>query len=138
MTLSLRKIFAPALLAVALVPVAMSAQAHPHDGHGGKDREQMRERMQEQRQELYQRAGIDEEKQQALDEANAELFEAMKALHDEHEARVDEILTEQEHQALKDTMREMRGERHHQRRGERGEGDADTSAQADDDDTATP
>ena len=131
MTLSLRKLFAPALLAAALVPVAMTAQAHPHDGNG-QDREQMRERMQEQRQEVYQRAEIDEEKQQALNEANSEFFEAMKALHDEHQARIDEILTEEEHQALREAMRDVRQEhrgergRHH---GEQGD-DATDEAQA--------
>lgn len=138
MTLSFRKMFAPALLAAALVPMAMSAQANPHDG---QNREQMRERMQEQRQEVYQRAELDAEKQAALEEANAEFFDAMKALHDEHEARVGEILTEQEQQAVKDAMREMRDERrsehggqrdHH--RGERGQQSGD---QAENDDAVT-
>ncbi|WNL41616.1 hypothetical protein RN347_13410 [Halomonas sp. PAMB 3264] len=132
MTLSLRKLFAPALLAAALVPVAMTAQAHPHDGHG-QDREQMRERMQEQRQEVYQRAEIGEEKQQQLNEANSEFFEAMKALHDEHQARIDEILTDEEHQALREAMRDVRQEHRSERGGERGrhhgeQGDEATTA----------
>ncbi len=137
MTLSLRKLFAPALLAAALVPVAMTAQAHPHDGHG-QDREQMRERMQEQRQEVYQRAEIDEEKQEALNEANAEFFEAMKSLHDEHEARIDEILTDEERQAVKDAMREVREEHRGERGRHRGEhGDADSADDTNSDDAVT-
>ncbi|WP_447928086.1 hypothetical protein [Vreelandella sp. EE27] len=121
MTLSIRKIAAPALLAAALIPVALTAQAGPHDG---KDREQMREHMQEQRDEVYQRAEINEEKQTELNEANAEFYEAMKTLRDEHKERVSEILTDDEEEALKEAMREM----HEERRGERHHGEGDSES----------
>ena len=46
MKMSLRQLFAPAFLAVALMPLAFTAQADHHDGQG-MDREAMKERMEE-------------------------------------------------------------------------------------------
>ena len=44
MKMSLRQLYAPALLAVALTPLAFTAQADNHEGRG-MDREAMMERM---------------------------------------------------------------------------------------------
>lgn len=120
MKMSLSQLFAPALLAVALTPLAFGVQAAPDDGHEGRgpDREQMVERMEERRQEVYQRAELNEEQQAALNEANAEYREAVKTLREEQQARIAEILTDEEQQALRDAMHEM----HAEHRGERGHG----------------
>lgn len=109
MKMSLRQLFAPAFLAVALMPLAFTAQADHHDGQG-MDREAMKERMEERRQEVYQRAELSEEQQAALDEAHAEHREAVLALREEHQARVAEILSEEEQQALSNAMHEMLAE----------------------------
>lgn len=117
MTLSIRKLAAPALLAAALMPVAFTAQAGSHQD---EDREQRHENMQEQRQQVYQRAEISEEKQQALNEASRDFFEAMTSLREEHYASVAEILTAEEQQAFREAMREVRDEHRSEHRGERG------------------
>ncbi|MCG7576075.1 MULTISPECIES: hypothetical protein [unclassified Halomonas] len=126
MKMSLRQLFAPAFLAVALMPLAFTAQADQHDGQG-MDREAMKERMEERRQEVYQRAELSEEQQAALDEAHAEHREAVLALREEHQARVAEILSEEEQQALSNAMHEMlaeyRQERGHGGHGKRGHHD---------------
>lgn len=122
----IRKLAAPALLAAVLAPVALTAQAGPHSD---EDRAQMREHRQEQRQEVYQRAGIDEEKQQALDEVNTEFFEAMKSLRDDHHARIAEILTDEEQQAVRDAMNEVRGEHREHKRAERGQQESYTEGE---------
>ncbi|MBR2514253.1 MAG: hypothetical protein IKE45_09545 [Halomonas sp.] len=118
--MTLRQLFAPALLAVALTPLAFTAQAGHHEGHEGRgyDREQMVERMEERHQEVFQRAELSEEQQEALNEAHAEHREALKALHEEHHARVAGILSEEEQQAVREAMREV----HEEYRRERGHG----------------
>lgn len=131
MKMSLRQLFAPALLAVALMPLAFTAQAGHHEGRG-YDREQMAERMEERRQEVYQRAELSEEQQDALNEAHADHREAVKALQEEYHARIAEILTEEERQAVSEAMREVhaeqRSEREHGKRDHRHEKPAVESA----------
>ncbi|BCB09016.1 hypothetical protein HHSLTHF2_29060 [Vreelandella venusta] len=119
MNMSLHQLFAPALLAVALMPLAFSANAS-HHSNAAIDREAMQERMEEYRQEAYQRAGLSEEQQTALNEAHTEHRDAMLSLREEHQSQVAEILTEEEQQALRDAMREMHAEKHGERR--QGEG----------------
>ena len=106
--LSIRQLFAPALLAIAIAPLALTAQADSHGDQEGKgpDHERMVERMEERRQEIYQRAEISEEKQAELNEAHTEHREAMHALRDEHKERVAEILSEEEQEALRNAMHE--------------------------------
>ncbi|WP_332459872.1 MULTISPECIES: hypothetical protein [unclassified Halomonas] len=138
MNMSLRQLFAPALLAVALMPLAFSANASHHSS-AGIDREAMQERMEEYRQEAYQRAGLSEEQQTALNEARAEHRDAMLSLREEHQAQVAEILTEEEQQALRDAMREMHderrqgegahGKRDHERRGHHSEPAEESAAE---------
>ncbi|MDQ7732240.1 hypothetical protein QT231_05985 [Halomonas sp. SpR1] len=110
--ISFRQLFAPALLAMAIMPLAFAAQAHSHGDHEGQgpDHERMEERMEERRQEVYERADISVEKQAELNEAHAEHREAMQALREEHHARVAEILTEEEQEALRNAMQEAHEE----------------------------
>ena len=54
---------------------------------------------------MYRRE-ISEDKQAALNEAHAEHREAMHALREEHKERVDEILSDEEQEALRSTMRD--------------------------------
>lgn len=111
MKMSLRQVFAPALLAFALTPLAFSAQANQHADHGSNvDREAFHQRMEERRQEVYERAGLDEEQQTALNELNAEHYQAMQALREEHQEKVADILSEEEREALKNAMKEARDE----------------------------
>ncbi|MBR9902695.1 MAG: hypothetical protein GYB15_01895 [Gammaproteobacteria bacterium] len=118
--MSIRQLFAPALLALAITPLAFAAQAHSHGDHEGQgpDRERMEERMEERRQEVYERADISAEKQAELNEAHAEHREAMQSLREEHHERVAEILTEEEQEALRNAMQEA----HAEYRGKHGKG----------------
>jgi protein CpxP len=119
--MSIRQLLAPALLAIAIAPLAFTAQANHHgDPEGrGADRERMEERMEERRQEVYERAGISEEKQAELNEAHTEHREAMHALREEHKERVADILSEEEQEALRTAMREA----HEEHRGKHGKRD---------------
>ena len=71
-----RKLLAPALLAIAIAPLALSATA-AHHGKGAEQSQEQREQWKEaraeyraeQRQALFERAGIDEATREALDEA---------------------------------------------------------------------
>ncbi|MEC4768314.1 hypothetical protein LPL18_013340 [Halomonas sp. CUBES01] len=121
MTMSLRQLIASGLLATALLPLAVTAQAGNHgDEHHAPDRERMEERMQEHRQDVYERAGLSDEKQQALNEAHDTFREEMTDVREAHRARMADILDEDEQQALRDAMHEAReayreghGKRHH-------------------------
>lgn len=120
MTLSLRQFVAPALFAVALLPLAVTAQADHHDEKPHHDRERMEERMEEHRQDVYERAELSDDKQQALNEAHDTFRNEMKDVRDAHQARMTEILTEDEQEALRNAMHEAReeyreghGKRHH-------------------------
>ncbi|KPQ26253.1 MAG: hypothetical protein HLUCCA13_00745 [Halomonas sp. HL-48] len=124
MTLSLRQLAAPALLAAAMLPFALTAQAGNHgDSHKGPDRERMEERMQEHRQDVYERAGLSDEKQQALNEAHDTFREEMTDVREAHQARMADILDEDEQKALRDAMHEAR-EAYHESHGKRHHGDA--------------
>lgn len=117
MTLSLRQFVASALFATAMLPLAMTAQANQH---GGEKHGPERERMQEHRQDIYQRAELSDDKQQALDEAHATFRDEMKDVREAHQDRMAEILTEEEQEALRNAMheackeyREGHGKHHH-------------------------
>lgn len=121
MTLSLRQLVTPAMFAAALLPLAVTAQAANHGGDKqGPDRERMEERMQEHRQDVYERAELSDDKQQALNEAHDTFRDEMKDVRDAHQTRMAEILTEDEQEALRSAMHEAReeyreghGKRHH-------------------------
>lgn len=124
MKMSLRQVFAPALLAFALTPLAFTAQANQHVDHGADvDREAFHQRMEERRQEVYERAGLDEEQQTALNELNAEHYQAMQVLREEHHEKVAEILSEEEREALKNAMKEVRDEHRGDGKGRHGSRD---------------
>ncbi|MFC3284995.1 hypothetical protein [Litchfieldella rifensis] len=110
--LTTRKLLMPALLAIAIAPLSLAASAAP----GDESRHPWNERHQEQRQALYERAGIDEATRAALEEAHAEHREAQRELREQHHERVNDILGEEQHEALKAAMREMHEERHAERR----------------------
>ena len=116
--MSIHQLFAPAILAAAFASVTLTAQADSHGDHeaSGADHQRMEERVEERRQEVYQRAEISAGKQAELNEAHAELREAMHALREEHKAQVADILTEEEQEALHNAMREA----HEKHRGKRG------------------
>lgn len=137
MKMSLRQVFAPALFAFALTPLAFAAQANPHADNGSDvDREAFHQRMEERRQEVYDRAGLSEEQQTALNDLNAEHYQAMQALREEHQDKVADILSEEEREALKNAMKEVRDEHRgegkgHGRHGPRDhhEGDAENASE---------
>ncbi|XGA80660.1 hypothetical protein OR573_03095 [Halomonas sp. CH40] len=135
LTHALRRSLTPALLALALMPLALTAQADQHgkhDGERGNQAEQMQERMQERRAEMYQRAGISEEKQTQLEEAREVHYNAMREVREEHQARIRTILSDEERQSLESTMREMREEFHEDRRqqGQKGHGQGNSPQNA--------
>lgn len=135
--MSIRQLFAPALLAIAITPLAFTAQAHNHGDHEGRgaDRERMEERMEEYRQEVYDRAEIPEEKQAELNAVHAENREAMRALREEHKERVADILSEEEQEALRSAMREAH-EEYRGKHGKRGRYDENSdNANTDDENT---
>ncbi|MBZ0329451.1 hypothetical protein KZO25_03875 [Halomonas sp. ANAO-440] len=101
-----RTLLMPALLAVAIAPLSLAATA----GQGDKG-------WNEQRQALFERAGLDEETRAALEEAHDEHRQALRELHQQHRERMDEILDEDEREALREAKREMRQEHHGERQG---------------------
>lgn len=107
----IRTLLTPALLAVAIAPLALSASAAP--GGEGKQQgwsEEHRQQHEQRRQALFERAGIDEETRQALEEARSEHYEAVRELREEHRQRVDEILGEGQREALEAARQEIREE----------------------------
>ncbi|RTR07069.1 hypothetical protein [Halomonas nitroreducens] len=102
-----RTLFAPALLAAAIAPLALSASAAPGEGEphgrGGSSHA-------EQREALFERAGLDAETRDALAEARAEHRQALQALKAEHRERLEEILDADQRAALEQAKREMRRE----------------------------
>ncbi|WP_075880748.1 hypothetical protein [Vreelandella massiliensis] len=103
-------LFTSTLLAASLLSFAATAQADHHGGNAGKysnKSEQLQERMQERRQAVYEQAGISEEKQAEINAARDEHFNAMRELREDHYARMQEILTEEEQTAIKEAMRDM-------------------------------
>ncbi|MEQ4540780.1 MAG: hypothetical protein ABN479_17755 [Billgrantia sp.] len=113
-----RNMLMPALLAVAIAPMSLAAVAAPGQGEGGWH-EQRQERFQERRQALFERAGLDEETRSALEEAHDEHMQALRELHEQHRERMDEILDEEQREALREAKREMRQEHRAERGGER-------------------
>ena len=111
-----RNLLMPALLAVAIAPMSLAAVAAP--GQGDDWQEQRQERFEEHRQALFERAGLDEEARSALEEAHDEHMQALRDLHQQHRERMDEILDEEQRDALREAKREL----HKERRAERGEG----------------
>ncbi|APE30218.1 hypothetical protein BOX17_04185 [Halomonas aestuarii] len=110
-----RTLLAPALLAVAIAPLALSASASSgNDGHHCWH-DGLRP-CQEHRQALLDRASIDDETRQALEAARTEHREAVRELRAQHRQRMDEILGEQQREALDTARREMREERRAERR----------------------
>nr|WP_298249178.1 hypothetical protein [uncultured Halomonas sp.] len=111
-----RKIFAPALLAMAIAPLALQAVAAPDDGECAENRPHHQEispqHHAEKRAALYERAGLDAETREALDNAYREHGEAMMELRDEHRERLDTLLSDDQQAAL-DEARHAMGERHH-------------------------
>ncbi|QTP56029.1 hypothetical protein HNO51_15855 [Billgrantia sulfidoxydans] len=109
-----RKLLIPALLAVAIAPLSLAAVGFPGKGDGGWS-EQQQERFEERRQALFERAGLDEETRRALEEAHDEHRQAMRELHERHRERMDEILDEEQRDALREARQEMRREMHGER-----------------------
>ncbi|WP_444676986.1 hypothetical protein [Halomonas sp. E19] len=114
-----RKMFMPALLALAIAPLSLTATAQPAQGENGWN-EQRQERFQERRQALFDRAGLDEETRSALEEAHGEHMQALRELHEQHRERMDEILDEEQRTALREAKREMRQEHMQAKRGGQG------------------
>ncbi|MFY0992036.1 hypothetical protein [Halomonas sp. C05BenzN] len=110
-----RKLLAPALLAVAIAPLALSAIAGPHHRDAAQ-RQQWQEARVEQRQALFERAGLDQATREALDEAHGEHREAMRELHERHRERLAEILDDDQRAALEAARRDIREERRSERR----------------------
>ncbi|QOR39831.1 hypothetical protein HNO52_15885 [Billgrantia diversa] len=113
-----RNLLIPALLAAAIAPMALTAVAFPGKSDGSWH-EQHQERFEERRQAMFERAGLDEETRSALEEAHDEHYQAMRELHEQHRERMDEILDEEQREALREAKREMRQEMHGERRDER-------------------
>ncbi|MCE9682539.1 hypothetical protein [Halomonas alkalisoli] len=109
-----RTLLMPALLAIAIAPLSLAATA----GQNEKDwSEQRQERFEERRQALFDRAGLDEETRAALEEAHDEHHQALRELHQQHRERMDQILGEEEREALREAKREMRQEQRSERHG---------------------
>ncbi len=102
-----RTLLMPALLAVAIAPLSLAATA----GQGDKD-------WSEQRLALFERAGLDEETRSALEEAHTEHHQALRELHRQHRERMDQLLGEEEREALQEAKREMRQEQRGEHRGQ--------------------
>ncbi|MCA1770088.1 MAG: hypothetical protein LC652_09150 [Halomonas sp.] len=134
-----RKLLAPALLAIATAPLALSAAAAGH-GQGAElhkeqrqeQRQEQREQRQEtraehrteQRQAFLERAGIDKPTREALEKARGEHHAAMRQLHEQHRERLDELLDDDQRAAMKEARGKMQEERRAEMmaRGKRGNG----------------
>lgn len=134
-----RKLLAPALLAIAIAPLALSAAAADHGKGAELHKEQRQEQRQEQREQwqearaehraekrqaLFERAGIDEPTREALKEARGEHHAAMRQLHEQHHERLDQLLDDDQRAAMRVARGEMQEERRAEMmtRGERGNG----------------
>lgn len=109
-----RRLLMPALLAVAVAPLALTATAFPDKA--GDWSEERQERMEEHREALFERAGIDEATREALAEARDEHHQALRELHEQHRERLGAILDEQQREALQVARRELREEYRAERR----------------------
>ncbi|WNK19617.1 hypothetical protein P1P91_12340 [Halomonas piscis] len=114
--LTLRQRLAPALLAAVLLPLAFSAQAAPGQGaQAGDMPDALKERMEERRQAVYDKAGIDQATREELNTAQKEHYQAMQELRQDYRQRMQEILTEEQQQSLNEAMREVQREQMQQR-----------------------
>ncbi|WP_197038244.1 hypothetical protein [Billgrantia saliphila] len=111
-----RNLLMPALLAVAIAPLSLAAAERD-----GEWKEQRQERFEERRQALFERADLDEETRSALVQAHDEHRQALRELHEQHRERMDEILDEEQRDALHQAKQEMRDEYHDQHRDQRRE-----------------
>lgn len=118
-----RRILAPALLAMATAPLALQATAAPGDGERAENRQQWQEaraeRHAEKRAALFERADLDTETREALENAYREHREAMTDLREEHRERIDELLSDDQQAALDEARRELREEYRSERRQQR-------------------
>jgi Spy/CpxP family protein refolding chaperone len=114
-----RNLLLPALLAVAIAPMSLSAIAAPE---GDSWQEQRQERFEERRQAIFERAGLDDETRSELEELHSEHMQALRELHEQHRDRMDEILDEEQREALREAKREMRQEYRAERGKERHQG----------------
>ncbi len=101
-----RKLFAPALLAAAIAPLAFSVSAAPGQGesHGQSGFHA------EQREALFERAGLDAETRDELAQAEQEHREAIRELRQAYRTQLDEILDDEQRAALDEARQEMRQE----------------------------
>lgn len=113
---TIRQWLAPALLAAAIAPLSLGAFAAPGDGNQKGWSEAHQQRQSEHRQALFERAGIDEQTRQALEDARKEHREAVKALRKEHRELMSELISDEQRQALNDARQEMRQEMRDERR----------------------
>ncbi|MEQ5802879.1 hypothetical protein [Halomonas sp. H10-9-1] len=109
-----RRILAPALLAIAIAPLALQATAAPGDNERAGQRQQWQEARAEHHAErraaLFERADLDAETREALENAYHEHREAMAELRETHRDHVAELLSDDQQAALDEARREMREE----------------------------
>ncbi|SHK28561.1 hypothetical protein [Halomonas caseinilytica] len=110
MTTSLsRKLLMPAVLAALVAPLSLAAHAAPdHAPHPGDHRDDIR-------QEVFERAGIDQQTRDELKEAREAYHQSMDELRTEHRQQVDEILGDDGKAALEKAKQQMREEHHAER-----------------------
>ena len=98
MTMSLtRKLLMPALLASLIAPLSLAASASP-------------DQRSDLKQQLFERAGIDQQTRDELKEARQDYRDSMMELRTEHREKVEEILGEDGQAALEKAKQEMREE----------------------------
>jgi len=120
MTRSLtRTLLAPALLVVAMAPLALFAGAAPQEGGQHGDSEEHRQQHEQRRRALFERAGIDAETREALEAARREYREALRDLREAHRQRLDEILGDEQREALATARRALYEEQRQEWRDER-------------------
>ncbi|WP_051234310.1 hypothetical protein [Halomonas halocynthiae] len=107
---TIRQCFAPALLAAAMAPLSLSAIAAPNDATQNDWREGHQQRYSEHRQALFERAGIDAATRQALEDAQTAHRDTINALRKEHRELMDELISDEQRQALKNARQEIRQE----------------------------
>ncbi|SEM04680.1 hypothetical protein [Halomonas caseinilytica] len=110
MTTSLsRKLLMPAVLAALVAPLSLAAHAAPdHAPHPGDHRDDIR-------QEVFERAGIDQQTRDELKEAREAYHQSMDELRTEHRQQVDEILGDDGKAALEKAKQQVREEHHAER-----------------------
>ncbi|MCK2184552.1 hypothetical protein [Halomonas getboli] len=102
-----RKLFAPALLAAAIAPLAFSASAGQGGPHG---QPQPGGFHAEQREALFERAGIDAETRDELAEAEQQHRDALRELNQDYREQIDGILDDEQRAAIDEARQEMRQE----------------------------